>query len=373
MTPPEVIDLGTEPAAIAAAPNRPAVFLAWARQGAPYLGRTALLRRRLLRLLREPSGPSRRLTLAGVAERIEYWLTASRLESSILFYRLAREHYPETYLKLANLRPPPYLRVTLANQFPRTQITTRLGGGRSFYYGPFRSHAAADEFESKCLDLFQVRHCQEDLEPSPGHPGCIYGEMNMCLRPCQTVVGVEEYRSEVGRLTEFLTSGGKSLLGTIAAARDRLSEELNFEEAASQHKRHEKVQQVLRLRDELASDIDRLNGVAVTGSVEPEAVELWFLARGAWLEPKRFPLAAPGAEIVSMDRRLRQIVEAMDVAKTTARERQEHLALLARWYYSSWRDGEWIAFDDFKTIPYRRLVNAIHRAGKPGTASSITD
>jgi hypothetical protein len=74
-----------------------------------------------------------------------------------------------------------------------------------------------------------------------------------------------------------------------------------------------------------------------------------------------------------MDRRLRQIVEAMEPAKVTARERQDHLALLARWYYSSWRDGEWIAFDDFKTIPYRRLVNAIHRAGKPGTVSSITD
>ncbi len=349
MAPPETIDLTTGPAAIEAAPNRPAVFLAWPREGAPYLGRTAVLRRRLRRL-------------EGVAERIEYWLTASRLESSILFYQLARRYYPETYLKRINLRMPPYVRVILANEFPRTQVTTRLGGAKGLYFGPFRSRAAADEFEGKCLDLFQVRRCQEDLAPSPDHPGCIYGEMNMCLRPCQMVVGAEEYRTEVNRLTEFLSSGGKSLLDAIASARNRLSDELNFEEAARQHKRHEKVQEALRLRDELAADIDHLHGVAVTPSVASDAVELWFLVRGSWLEAQRFPLAAPGAEIVSMDHRLRKVVEQVEAVKDVpARERQEHLALLARWYYSSWRDDEWIAFDNAKTLPYRRIVNAIHR------------
>src|SRR5258707_6650272 len=34
-------------------PNRPAVFLLWAREGKPYLARTNILRRRLLRLDRK--------------------------------------------------------------------------------------------------------------------------------------------------------------------------------------------------------------------------------------------------------------------------------------------------------------------------------
>jgi hypothetical protein len=45
----------------------------------------------------------------------------------------------------------------------------------------------------------------------------------------------------------------------------------------------------------------------------------------------------------------------------TVRERQEYLALLARWYYSSWRDGEWLGFDSYEDIPYRKLVNAVAR------------
>ena len=43
------------------------------------------------------------------------------------------------------------------------------------------------------------------------------------------------------------------------------------------------------------------------------------------------------------------------------RERQEYLAILARWYYSSWRDGEWFAFDSLENLPYRKLVHAISR------------
>ena len=50
-------------------------------------------------------------------------------------------------------------------------------------------------------------------------------------------------------------------------------------------------------------------------------------------------------------------------------ERQEYLAILARWYYSSWREGEWIGFANFEDIPYRKLVNAVSRVAKPGASA----
>src|SRR5262249_23115546 len=161
---------------------------------------------------------------------------------------------------------------------------------KAFYYGPFRSRATAEEFEARFCDLFQMRRCSEDLDPSPQHPGCIYGEMGMCLRPCQQVVGTEEYGHEVNRVLQFLSTGGQSLAGAVASARDRLSAEMNFEEAARQHKRLEKIEGVGRLKDELVADLDRLNGVAVTGSADEGAVELWFVYQGCWQAPLRFPV-----------------------------------------------------------------------------------
>ena len=66
--------------------DKPAVFALWAAQGEPYLAKTNFLRRRLRRLL----GDSRWASLRGVAERVEYWPTGSRLAANILHYTLAR-------------------------------------------------------------------------------------------------------------------------------------------------------------------------------------------------------------------------------------------------------------------------------------------
>src|SRR5262249_60355995 len=111
---------------------------------------------------------------------------------------------------------------------------------------------------------------------------------------------------------------------------------MNFEEAQRQHKRLEKIDGVLRLKDELVTDIDCLNGVAVTASVDAGAVELWLVHRGCWQQPLRFEVAAPS---VSLDLRLRESLAAMAWKGGTVRERQAHLALLASWYYSNLRGG----------------------------------
>ena len=79
-----------------------------------------------------------------------------------------------------------------------------------------------------------------------------------------------------------------------------------FEEAARQHKRYEKVQDVLRLRDELARDVDRLNGVAITRSLAPDAVEMWFVRDGNWQQPQRFGFEVQEGKPVSLDRKLRE-------------------------------------------------------------------
>ena len=357
-------DLAGLDAALDALPNCPAVFSLWPEEGEPYLSKTALLRRRLLRLLKEREKPSRLLNLRHTVRRIEYHLTGSAFESAVIHYEQARRHFPETYLDLIKLRMPPYVKIVLANEFPRSHITTHLTRSAGLYFGPFRSKVSAERFESQFLDLFQMRRCQEDLVPSPQHPGCIYGEMGMCLRPCQQVVGPAEYGHEVARVAEFLRTDGRSLLEAIGHSRDRLSEEMLFEEAARQHKRYEKVQDVLKLRDELARDVDRLYGVAITRSLAPDAVEMWFVREGNWQEPARFGFEVQEGKPVSLDRKLRETFAAIRPRKLTVRERQEYLALLARWFYSTWRDGEWLPFDSYDDIPYRKLVHAVSRVAR---------
>jgi excinuclease ABC subunit C len=351
------------PSEIESIPDQPAVFLLWASQGKPYLARTALLRRRLKRLISDRDRVSRLLNLRGVVERIDYWLTGSQIESALIHLELAREHFPEDWPRITRLRPPCFVRLTLDNPFPRTMVTTRLG--RGLYYGPFASRAAAEHFQNGVLDLFQLRRCEENLAPSPEHPGCIYGEMNRCMRPCQQVVSMEEYRGEATRVEQFLCTDGESLIGVTEVARDRASTEMQFEEAERLHQRLTRIREVQTSGGELARSIAELNGIAVTRSAKSDRAEagpigLWFMVGGAWQDPRQLSVSEAAAA-VSMDRRLREI--AATVTPNSA-PNLEHLSILMRWHSSSWRDGEWIGFESLEKIPYRKLVNAIGRVHK---------
>ena len=362
---PKVIEGEDIDAAIAEVPNADAVFVVRAGDRSAYMAKTSMLRRRLMRIFKQldsspGAAPKRSLNLREVATRVEYWPTGSRFESMLVHYALARRYFPDDYLRMIKLRMPAYVKLILANEFPRTQVSTRLSASRALHYGPFQSRAGAELFENQFLDLFQIRRCQENLEPSPQHPGCIYGEMNRCLRPCQQVVSREEYSSEVQRVEEFLMGNGAGLISVTTAARDRLSAEMDFEEAARQHKRLERIQAVLAPRGDLVCEIDRLYGVAVAPDIEPDSVLLWFVCQGAWQAPMRFALTS----LVSLDHRLRDLVASIQPAMPPLAEKQEHLALLARWHYSTWSDGEWIGFRTLDQVPYRKLVRAISRVSQ---------
>ncbi len=349
-----------------AVPEAPGVFLLRFAQGNPYLGRSANLRRRLKRLL-QPKKPAARLgNLRAMTRQVAYQPTGSAFESTLLLYDLARRYLPDSYRRYLKLRPTPLIKVHLGNRFPRTYISSRLTRGRALFFGPFLNRVTAEKFENAFLDLFKIRRCREELLPDPSHPGCIYGEMDMCLRPCQAQVSDEQYQAEVGRVLEFLESGGKSLVRQVEQARDQASTQLQFEEAARHHRLLDKVRDALKLKDDLARDLEQLFGVVVQSSVEAEAVDLWVLYKGFFLRKRTFRYAPQGGRPVSLDRRLRE--ELMDLTPATGTNalRSDHLAILRRWYYSSWRAGELVQFDRMDRIPYRRLVNAISRVAASG-------
>ena len=354
------------PAEIDQIPDHPAVFLLWASQGNPYLARTSALKRRLNRLFSSQGRLSRLLNLNGVVDRIEYWPTGSQIEAALVHLELAQLHFPDDWPRITRLRPPSFLRLTTHNQFPRTMITTRLGRGA--FYGPFASRAAAETFQTGLLDLFQLRRCEENLHPAPEHAGCIYGEMNRCLRPCQQVVSIDEYSGEAARVAQFLETRGASLKELAEQSRDRASLNMQFEEAARLHQRVERIAEVQSSSGDLARALPSLAGIAVTPSAVADAVDLWFLLGGVWRDPHRLSLSEDSGAGRSLDHRLHEIVEQMKTQTQREPARapvMEHLSILTRWHHATWRDGEWIEIDWPAKIPYRKLVNAIGRVGRP--------
>ncbi len=339
--------------------------------GAPlHLSWSTNLERRLNRLLllSYPGRNPGNRALAGKLDSVECWPTGSRLELALFLYRLAKKIYPERYLQFLHLRLPWFLGFRARDPFPRLEVMNRSAGRAETLWGPFPSRASAQQYEQEVLSLFQIRRCTDSLLPSPEHPGCIYGEMNQCLRPCQCVVSKDEYAVEAGRVQELLRSNGRAAVASLSAARDRACEETHFEEAALIHKRVEKIKAAAALRPAVIDDLDRLSGVALTRSAIEGRFNLWPMLRGCWQEPLSLEFLAENSPRTSLDTQLRELLASRLAEPSLGGNRIEELAVFSRWYFSSWRDGEWFPFVNLSDLNYRKLVREVSRLAH---ASSI--
>ena len=380
----------------------------------PYLTRAADLRRRMIRLLAPPESQSKRLNLRDKVARIEYCVTGSEFESTVVLYHAAatRFGYAEARRRL-KLHSPYFLRLTTENSHPRVYSTNRLSK-RSLgqIYGPFPSRAAAERYCDAVLDLFKLRRCYEDLAPYPEHPGCVYQEMKKCLAPCNQACTPDDYAAEAAAVKAFFDSSGASMLDTLGAERERASAEMDFEKAAALHAQWQKVKATAALADELVRPIPSLQAVIVQPAARIVGVDdrseaaVFLLDSGRLAGPERLstlgvravkeqtsvgsslfaqPLmlqAVPIAEngVVAAvtpqdspeDRAMKTLAaleakheESPDVAMLS-----DHLSLLRRWYYrpEKQRTGEVFFPNPDASWPVRRILRGAARMvlGEPG-------
>jgi excinuclease ABC subunit C len=365
----------------ASLPALPAVCLIEPRHenAAPYLIRTADLKRRLQRLLGPPDPASKRLNLREFACGVRYRVTGSAFEQTLAYYQHAKQIFPKRYRDMLRLRPPAVLKVNLRNAYPRCFVTRRIPVGENgapvfgAYYGPFASRRSAEAFAERALDFFKVRHCQIKIRRDPAFPGCIYSEMKMCLAPCFAGCTKEEYDVEVQRLVQFLDTSGGSLRSTFEEEREKASEELDFERAAALHKKIEKLEEVLRGSPELARRIQNLNAVILQRSAEEQTIGIYGVRGGRLLEPYFLRFGEIASQPRSAEQIFRDYLEGgskpgeqnlgVSSEQIQTNDLGENLWLVARWYYSNPREGE-IFFHE-EDWPYRRILRACSRLLMP--------
>ena len=437
-------ELGFEPEhapeTVRQVPELPGVFALFGHTDAaqPYVTRTANLRRRIARLVDPPEvlGPdgrpvaSKRLNLRDRVARIAWSSTGSEFESLLLLYHATSAIFglAEARRRL-RLRTPYLLRLTLEHAHPRIYSTNRLsrrGAGET--YGPFPSRLAADRYCDAVLDLFQLRRCWEDLEVSPEHPGCAYGEMKKCMEPCKAACTGEAYGVEALRVKAFLDNRGESLLAGVAAERDLASERMNFEAASALHRQFEKIREASGLADELVRPISHLRAVivqpaAIASEVEKahhEVAAVFLVEAGLLSGPAHLstlgvravreqtgvgsslfaqplmlqavpltaatetpPASTASSSPASPSESPEQRVEALLIAlrTTSAGDRDlgklsDHLSLLRRWYYrpEKQRSGEIFLPNPDGSWPLRKILRGAARVvlGEP-RAMQATD
>ena len=358
----------------AALPDCPGVYAFRDGTEIVHIGWSPRLRTRVVRLLsRVTSGNSTvgsRMRDAGLV--LSCWPTGSRLESSFVMYQVLRSDCPSDYRKRLRLNLPWFVTLTTRDPFPRLAVSRRIPSREEPAFGPFKSRDSAQLYADDVLGCFRLRRCADSLTPDPAHPGCIYGEINQCLRPCQQAISEPEYEAEVQRVSSFLSTNGDSSLAGLVSARDEAARALRFERAAELHKSIAKVKAIAEGREDLVCDVRGMGGFALTKGTGERAVLIWPMSGGLWQESHRITVG----ESATPDSLAGLLKESLSPFGRSNGEmeadRSEHLAILLRWYYSSSRDGYWYPIRPDKNFNFRRVSKAMLNMANPKKTSSST-
>ncbi len=211
-------------------PNAPGVYLFKSRDGRVlYVGKSKDLRSRVKSYFYGDSRKKIEDLLAETAA-VEGVPTASELEALVLEARLIRENEPKYNRRGKTWRRYAYLKVDIADAFPRIKVV-REPKGEAVFLGPFRSSQAAHLAKEALEDAVPIRRCTKSMRPSTRFAPCALADMGRCPAPCNGRIDPERYGELVRILISSLSAPG-GLLEALEGRMNDLAAQERFEEAA---------------------------------------------------------------------------------------------------------------------------------------------
>ncbi len=223
-------------------PTQPGVYLYKNAEGEViYVGKAKNLRSRVRSYLLEASQANAKTgSLMREAVDIDYILVANEHEALALENNLIKQRKPRFNILLRDDKTYPYVKLTLADRFPKVFVTRRLRKDGSAYYGPYFPGNLAYRVVELIHRSFLLPSCKVDL--SRYHPrACLQYYIHRCLGPCVEGLTTTEAYADAVRDTQLFLEGRHTELERSLTSRMTAAAAAEQFEAAA------------RLRDQLST------------------------------------------------------------------------------------------------------------------------
>src|SRR5450631_3356857 len=223
-------------------PTQPGVYLYKNAEGEViYVGKAKNLRSRVRSYLLEAAQANAKTgSLMREAVDLDYILVANEHEALALENNLIKQRKPRFNILLRDDKTYPYVKLTLADRFPKVFVTRRLRKDGATYYGSYFPGNLAYRIVELIHRSFLLPSCKIDL--SRYHQrACLQYYIHRCLGPCvQELTTPDLYQQAVRDAQLFLEGRHAELERTLTARMVAAAEAEQFEAAA-------------RLRDQLST------------------------------------------------------------------------------------------------------------------------
>ncbi|MFV1986759.1 MAG: excinuclease ABC subunit UvrC [Gemmatimonadota bacterium] len=219
---------------VRALPRTPGVYLFRNREGDPlYVGKANSLRSRVASYFGASSARSIKISrLVREIDDIESFPAQSEPEALLLEWNLIKEFSPPFNIQLRDDKSYPYIKVTVAEPYPRIFVTRRVIDDGSRYLGPFTEVGAMRRALRTIKQMYTVRSCHykmpDELPPRP----CLDYHIGRCKAPCAGLQSLEDYRAMIDEILEILGGRTTKVRHSVEARMKAAANALEYERAA---------------------------------------------------------------------------------------------------------------------------------------------
>jgi excinuclease ABC subunit C len=215
-------------------PAAPGVYIMKDARGKPiYIGKAAVLRNRVRQYFQPASGDTRDFVplLDGIVADIETVITSTEKEALLLENTLIKRHQPRFNVNLKDDKNFLVLRLDPEGEWPRLEVTRRLGDDGAYYFGPYHSATSCREALRVVNRHFQLRTCTDHVLHNRKRP-CLQYQIKRCPAPCVLPVSREAYGDQVRDVRLFLDGKSDELLDRLRGRMRDAAARTEFEVAA---------------------------------------------------------------------------------------------------------------------------------------------
>jgi excinuclease ABC subunit C len=215
-------------------PTQPGVYLYKNAEGEViYVGKAKNLRARVRSYLLATSQANAKTgSLMREAVDVDYILVDNEGEALALENNFIKQRKPRFNILLRDDKTYPYVKLTLADRYPKVFVTRRLRKDGSAYYGPYFPGNLAHRIADLLHRSFLLPSCKVDLSRYHPRP-CLQYYIKRCLGPCvEGLTTPEEYREAVRDAQLFLEGRQQELGRSLETRMEAAAASEQFELAA---------------------------------------------------------------------------------------------------------------------------------------------
>lgn len=255
-----------------------------------YVGKAVNLHSRVRSYFRRNIGRGPQIDkMVSLISRFEYIVTDSELEALVLENNLIKEHRPKYNTMLKDDKTYPYIKVTIAEDYPRVLFSRQMKKDHSRYFGPYTSAGAVKDTIELINKLYQLRTCSRNLPKDCGNDrACLNYHIKQCLAPCQGLVSKEDYQKQVKKALDFLNGSYQETLKNLEQQMLQASERLDFEEAVRYRDLYNSVKQVALKQKMEGSDGEDKDIIALAADEQDAVVQVFFVRNGKLIGREHF-------------------------------------------------------------------------------------